>query len=308
MLDRKTFIQAVLKRPSWALLPLLESGLLDGVPDRAFLQLSYWAMTGKRLDFTHPKTFNDKIAWIKLYDRKPRYQAMADKYRVRPFVAEQLGEDWLIPLIGVWGSVDAVDFDALPRQFVLKCSHGHGGVIVCTDKAALDIFDARRTLQAAFDADYFGRAREWAYKDPQRRVIAEAYIDDQGGARPADYKFMCMNGKVKLVCVSRGLGDFGTGTVSFYLPDGTRAPFRRADYPDYPQDLVPDDTYVRMYRAAEKMARASEALFVRVDFYRVGDWPYFSEFTFYPCGGSIFFEPAFYDEAVGSLLSLPVGG
>lgn len=305
MLDKKTFWTAVRKRPSWLLLPVLESGLLDFLGDAPYLKLSYWAMTGKTLDVKNPRTFNEKIAWIKLNDRKPVYRIMADKLLARDFVAEHVGGEWLVPLVGSWDAPEDISLDELPERFVLKCSAGYGSTFICRDKASFDFEPAKAGLSKALRTDYFSRGREWAYKRYEPRIIAEEFVDDEGGERPADYKFMCMNGKVKLVCISRGLGDFDTGSVSFFFPDGSRAPFKRLDYPDYPGESPLPPSYADMVQAAEALASAAEAPFLRVDFYDMGGRPYFSEFTFYPCGGTMFLDPPESDAVLGLMLDLP---
>lgn len=305
MLDGKTFFKAVRERPSWLLLPLLESGLLDFLDDEPYLKLSYWAMTGKALDLKNPRTFNEKIAWIKINDRKPLYRVMADKLLVRDFVAEHVGEEWLVPLVGSWDDPELISLEDLPDAFVLKCSAGYGSTFICRDRESFDFAAAKAGLSKALATDYFSRGREWAYKRYEPRVIAEEFVDDAGGERPADYKFMCMNGRVKLVCVSRGLGNFEKGSVSFFFPDGSRAPFKRLDYPDYPGEDPLPPSCADMIEAAEKLASAADAPFVRVDFYDVGGRPYFSEFTFYPCGGTMFLDPPEYDGVLGAMLDLP---
>ena len=306
MLDKETFARAVAERPTFALLPYFEDGTFDFMPDEAYLPFHYNALTGNTLDLEHPVTFNDKIAWLKVHDRNPLYQQLVDKLAVREFVATYVGDGWLVPLLGVWNTPEEVDFDALPERFALKCTHSQGGVVVCRDKAALDRKAAIARLRTAYDRDFFSPAREWAYKDPTPRVIAEAFVDD-GGEVPADYKFFCMNGKVRLVCVSRAVGAAheGQGSISFFWPDGERAPFKRADYPDFPSDLVFPAAYDEMYAAAEVLSHATGAPFVRVDLYCASERPFFSEFTFYPCGGTIFFDPPEFDRVVGDLLDLP---
>lgn len=305
MLDRKTFFRAVADRPSWLLLPLFEAGFFSFLKDERYLQLQYKMLTGKKLHLHPPKTFNEKIAWLKLNDRKPLYQMLADKYRVRSFIQENLGEEWLIPLLGVWSDEEQVDFETLPEKFVLKCSHGYGGAVICKNKAELNAGEAKSKIRKTLNTEFFGRGKEWAYKDAIPLVIAEKFMDDNGGERPADYKFMCFNGKVKFFCVSRGLGDFSTGSVSFFYPDGSRAPFKREDYPEYEGINILPKSFENMKAAAEKLAAKAHAPFIRVDFYEVAGHPYFSEFTFYPCGGTIFFEPPEYDLVLGKLLQLP---
>lgn len=308
MLDAKTFVRAVATRPAWVFLPLIERGWLGWLDDEMYLRFSSWVMLGRPLNLRHPITFNDKIGWLKINDRKPIYRIMADKCRARSFVEKTVGALWLLPLLGTWDDVEQIDFERLPDKFVLKCTKGNGGVAICSDRSSFDEERARLRLARALEKDYYMAAREWAYKSAGPRIMAEAFVGGGAAARPADYKFMVMNGKVKLVCVSRGLGDLETGAVSFFLPDGTPAPFKRADYPECSADLVIDEEYLRMYEAAERLAVASDAVFLRVDFLRGRKRAYFSEFTFYPCGGSVFFDPPAYDALVGSLLELPETG
>ncbi len=305
MLSGDVFWDAVRDRPSWLLLPLFEKGVFSWLGDAPYLKLQYWAYSGKRLDIAHPRGFNEKIAWIKVNDHRDIYRLLADKYEARDFVAQHLGADWLIPLLGSWDTPDQIDFSRLPERFVLKCTNGYGGAVLCRDAAALDRDAARRTLAKTLKTNFYRRSREWAYRCERPRVICEELIDDGGGARPADYKFMCMNGRVAYVCLSRGLGDFDTGAVSFFDREGRRAPFKRRDYPDVPEDTRMPDSFASMRQAAELLARAADVPFVRVDFYEVQGHPYFSEFTFYPCGGTMFLEPERYDRELGDMLQLP---
>ena len=308
MLKPATFLRAVAERPSFALLPLLEAGAFNALDDRTYLPFAYRVLTGERLDIEHPRTFNDKIAWLKLHDRKPVYQELADKYRARAVVADVLGEAWNVPLLGVWDDPAQIDFGALPDSFVLKCTHGYGAVQVCTDKASFDTDRACRVLARTLRTDFYGRAREWVYKDAEPRIIAEPYLG-ANGERPVDYKFMCMNGRVTFVCLSRSVSAAHDtpGGLSFFLPDGTPAPFGRADYPPLQGGWRQPASYLRMYDAAERLSRAIEAPFVRIDLYDAGSASLFSECTFYPCGGTMFLDPPEYNEVLGRMLELPGG-
>lgn len=304
MLEKKEFWRAVRKRPAWLLLPFFESGLLNSVRDDRYLKLQYWAYTGKKLHLNPPVTFNEKIAWLKMHDRRDIYRILADKYAVRQFVEKYLDETWLVPLLGVWDSVEAINLDDLPDAFVMKCTHGYGGTVLCRDKRTLDFEKTKMDLKKVMNTDFYGRSREWAYYQPKPKVIAEALIDDGGGSRPADYKFMCFNGKIEFICISRGLGDFSRGAVSFYYPDGSPAPFKRKDYPNYPEEQGMPQYFETMKRAAELLAEAADVPFVRIDFYEAKGKVYFSEFTFYPCGGTMFLDPPQYDGMLGNLLQL----
>jgi hypothetical protein len=307
MLDATTYAAAVKARPSYALLPRFEDGSFDYLDDATYLKINYKAITGKALRLDPPRTFDEKIAWLKLHDHNPLYHRLVDKYQVRGFVEGLLGQDWLVPLLGVWDRPEDIDFAALPERFVLKCTAGYGATIVCTDKAALDPQSVCERLSAAMRTDYFSRAREWAYKDPTPRVICEEYLGEPSGSLPLDYKFMCFSGKARYVCLSRSVSAAHdtAGAVSFFTPDKARAPFRRLDYPDLADaDVVWPDAYPEMLAAAERLAKATGAPFVRVDLYEHHGRPCFGEFTFYPCGGTMMLEPADAGLALGEELRL----
>lgn len=303
MISKKDYIQAVRKRPLCLFLPLFETNLLKWIPDERYLKMEYRVITGKKLNLHPPVTFNEKIQWLKLHDRNPLYRDLTDKYRNRKFVEKYIGEKYLVPLLGVWDRAEEIDFDSLPNRFALKCTHGYGGIVLCRDKKSLDVKKAREKLNRALDTDFYPRGREWAYGNAAPKIIAERFIDDGGGARPADYKFLCMNGKVRCVCISRSLGD-EEGCVSFFDPKGERLPFKRVDYPDYPKDQPLPASFQEMKEAAEILAKASQGPFIRVDFYEMQTNIYFSEFTFYPCGGTMFLDPPEYDKVLGEQLEI----
>ena len=153
---------------------LLRRHLLDWMPDATFLKLAYKSRMGRKLDLDNPQTFNEKLQWLKLYDRRPEYTMMVDKYKVRDYIAEKLGEEYLIPLLGVWDDPDEIDFDALPNQFVLKCNHNSGlGMCICKDKTKLDIEKVKEELRKGLKQDYYLTGREWPYKDVLRKIICE---------------------------------------------------------------------------------------------------------------------------------------
>lgn len=305
MLEKKKFWEAVRGRPEWLLLPLFESGFLNWMDDKTYLKIQYWAYTGKKLNLKNPGTFNEKISWLKLYDRRKIYRLLADKYFARRFVEKVLGSSWLVPVYGVWKSVKDIDFENLPNQFVLKCSHGYGGTVICKDKEKLDIKNAKKILTKTIRTDFYGRSREWTYYHPHPRILAEKLVDDKGGERPADYKFMCFNGEVRYVCISRSLRDFDKGCLSFYQADGKKAPFKRVDYLECPSGQKLPQCFDEMKRAAERLAKKINLPFVRTDFYEEEGKVYFSEFTFYPCGGTMVLNHEKYDRMLGDMINLP---
>ena len=149
--------------------------MLNWMSDEAFLKRKFKLRMGYDLDLDNPKTFNEKLQWLKLYDRKPEYTMMVDKYRVREYITQKIGAEYLIPLLGVWDSPNEIDFAALPEQFVLKCNHNSGlGMCICRDKSSLDLRKVRRELRKGLRQDYYLPGREWPYKDVPRKIIAPA--------------------------------------------------------------------------------------------------------------------------------------
>ena len=273
------------------------------LPDPLFLRLRYKMLTGRRLHLWRPRSFNEKIQWLKLHDRRPEYSSLADKAAAKSIVDGRLGKQVSIPTLGCWERASDIDFDSLPQQFVLKCTHDSGSVIVCRDKSALDRDAAVRSLDAALKKNFYYAAREWAYKDIRPAVIAEPLLSDGHAEGLTDYKFFCFNGEPRLLYISRGLEDHSTARISFVGLDWTPAPFRRSDY-------TPFETLPEKPAGLDKMMRYSRILaegtyFVRVDFYEAGGEVYFSEMTFYPTGGYLPFGSDEEDLTLGGWLKLP---
>lgn len=282
---------------------LTKLGIFNGMSDEMFLKLKYKNVFGKKLDLENPKTFNEKLQWLKLYNRKPEYTIMVDKYKVRDYIAQMLGEEYLIPLLGVWDDPDEIDFDALPDQFVLKCNHNSGlGMCICKDKSKLNIPKVRAELRKGLKENYYIKFREWPYKDVPRKIIAEKYMTNGNGEDLNDYKLMCFNGKVKttFVCSDRFSKD-GL-KVTFYDTDWRRMPFER-HYPASKAEIDKPQTYEKMVTLAEKLAFGIP--FVRVDFYEINGNIYFGELTFFPGSGYEEFTPEEWDKTLGDWIKLP---
>lgn len=295
-------IRKIMQHPEKILQVLIDGERMSFLPDRCFLQLEYFACLGKKLNLENPTTFNEKLQWLKLYNRRPEYTMMADKYLVREYIAKTLGEEYLIPLLGVWDDPDEIDFDALPDQFVLKCNHNSGtGMCICKDKSKLDIAKVRRELKRGLKENYYLKHREWPYRDIQRKIVCEKYMDD-GSGELKDYKFMCFDGtpRCSFVCSDRfspeGL------KVTFYDMNWKIMPFER----HYPHSEVPikkPQSYEEMVRLAEVLAKGIP--FVRVDFYEIAGRPYFGELTLFPGSGCEEFSPEEWDATLGTWIPLP---
>lgn len=286
-------------------------GLYRSLDDETYIKKRYHAKFGRKLNLECPKTFNEKLQWLKLHDRKPIYTQMVDKVEAKKLVADAIGDEYIIPTLGVWNRFEDIDFDALPDQFVLKCSHDSGGLAICRDKKKFDLEGARKKINASLSCNYYWRGREWPYKDVRPRILAEKYMEDASDGLQespkgiTDYKFFCINGKPQLLYVSRGLDNHLTAELSFYGMDGVEKTFRRRDYRPYHNANIPEN-FDEMKAVAEKLAGFVACPFVRIDLYSIDNHVYFSEITFSPCSGMIPFEPESADEELGKLLYLPI--
>lgn len=272
------------------------------IPDRLYIQLLFFRHLHKRINLEQPKAFNEKLQWLKLYDRNPEYTKMVDKYAVKQYVSEKIGSEFIIPTLGVWDNPEDINFSDLPDRFVLKWNHDSGSIVICTDKSILDRREAVSRLKSRQKFSGFWYAREWPYKDVVPKVIAEKYIEDSSGYLN-DYKLMCFNGKVRcsFVCTDRFSED-GL-KVTFYDRSWNQMPFSR-HYPVSDMPVPRPKNYDALVHLAEKLSEGIP--FVRVDFYDVNDRVYFGEMTFYPGSGLEEFDPEKWDYVLGSWLELPV--
>lgn len=270
--------------------------------DKWYLKVMWKRCMGYKLDLEHPKTFNEKLQWLKLYDRKSIYTTMVDKYKAKQWVANRIGEQYVVPTLAAYNSVDEIDLDKLPDKFVLKCNHDCGSVVICKDKSTFDLEAAKKTLAAAMEKNYYWKAREWPYKNVKRVVLAEKFLEVPEANDLIDYKMMAFGGKVKcgFTCTNRR-SDEGL-YVTFYDTDWKKMPFERT----YPAEVKPVEkpaSYELMIELAEKL---SENLpFSRVDFYEIEGKPYFGEITLYPGAGFEAFEPKEWDKTLGDWIELP---
>ena len=254
------------------------------------------------MDLINPQSFNEKIQWLKIHDRNPEYTKMVDKYGAKEYVKKILGEKYIIPTIGVWDDFKDIDFDILPNQFVLKCTHDSGGLVICRDKKSFSIAQAKKNITKSLKREFWQTFREWAYKDVKPRIIAETYMEDKKSKTLVDYKFFCFNGSPKLLYVSEGLENHSTARISFFDLEGKRLPFYRNGFQPFDDDIFLPETYDEMLQCADKLAKAVASPFVRIDLYEINRKVYFSEITFYPNGGYIPFEPHEWDKKLGDLL------
>ena len=280
--------------------------LVGLIPAKPWLSYRFRRKLGYSMDWKDPKTFNQKLQWLKVYDRKPIYTTMVDKYEAKKYVADLIGEEYIIPTLGVWDSFDDIDFDKLPQQFVLKCTHDSGGLAIVRDKAKFDKEAARKQFQIALKRNPYPVTREWPYKNVKPRILAEAYMEDETATVGlTDYKFFCYNGVPKMLYASQGLEDHATARISFFDLEGKRMPFWRSDYRPMEGDLILPENFSQMMEKAQVLAKEVDCPFVRIDLYSIKGETKFSEITFSPCSGMVPFEPQEWDEKLGSWIELP---
>lgn len=270
--------------------------------DKEYLEKMYKGLLGKKLDLSSPKLFNEKLQWLKLYDRRDIYTDMVDKYKVREFIKNAVGESYLIPLLGVWDSPDQIDFDSLPDRFVIKCNHNSGlGMYICTDKSTADFSKIRRDLAAGLAEDYYSKFREFPYKNVSKKIIAEQYMEDTSGGL-IDYKVHNFNGEPKVVLVCKDRFSANGLTEDFYTADWEHMPLKR---PDIPNSKDPMPRPRQLNEILELSKKLSEGIpFVRTDFYIINNRVYFSEITFFPGSGFAPFEPDEWDKTFGDWIDL----
>lgn len=271
------------------------------VPDSIWIRLQYYRNIGRWPDLTNPKTFNEKLQWLKLHDRNPLYTKLVDKYEVKKIVAEQIGNEYVIPTLGVWDKFDDIDFDKLPNQFVLKCTHDSGGLIVVKDKSKLDIGAAKKKINKCMKMNYYWTFREWPYKNVKPRIIAETYMEDESGYELKDYKVFCFNGVPKALFIATDRGIHKT-KFDFFDADLNHLPMKQY-YPNNPKIKIPDPEGIKkMFELAHVLTKNFKHC--RADFYDINGKIYFGELTFSHFSGMQAMEPREWDEKFGSWLVL----
>ena len=269
--------------PKKIILYLMNKNYLSFIPDETFLKMKYKLMMGKKLDLENPKTFNEKLQWLKLHDRNPEYTKMVDKYEAKEYVANIIGKEYIIPTLGVWDKFDDIDFDALPNEFVLKPTHTSGNVFICKDKSKIDYKKLKKQVNKWLKRDYYRIHREWPYKNVKPRIIAEKYMEDQTGEL-VDYKVYAFNGKCDYVmtCVDRAKGET---KFLYYDKNWNLKKEFSFDGLKYGQtiNVARPKNLDKMFGFAEILSK--DIPFVRVDFYEANGNLYFGELTFFPSAG-----------------------
>lgn len=278
------------------------TGLLPLLSDKTFLKMYYPVMMNEELDLKNPKTFNQKLQWLKIYDRKPEYTTMVDKYAVKEYVADKIGKEYIIPTLGVWDNFDDIDFDSLPNQFVLKCTHDSGGLVICRDKSKLDIAMAKKKINMSLKHDYFYNGREWPYKNVPHRIIAEQYMADD----LRDYKLFCFDGVPRMTLVWSERFTKDGLKEDFYDEAWNHLNVQRHAHGNAILPIQRPKQYELIKKLAAKLSEKMP--FARIDFYEINEKVYFGEITFYPASGFEEFKPEEWNLKLGEWIKLPTGG
>ena len=291
-----------LTKPYYRTRVLIKLGYYDSLSDEEFLKKVFPKYMGYPLDLENPKTFSEKLQWLKVNYRNPIQTVMVDKHEAKNFIAERVGSQYIIPTLAVWDSVEDIDFDALPNQFVLKSTHDSGGIVICKDKSSLDFEAAKAKLSVSLKRDYSKIAREWAYQNVPRRIIAEEYISELGKNDLLDYKMYSFHGEPKLTVVcSNRFSKIGT-RMNFYDINWEPMGIHFGHYPPLPTEFPKPATYEEMKRLTAELSK--DCPFLRVDFYEIKGRLYIGELTFFPGAGFEKFRPMTKDYELGEWLHL----
>lgn len=271
-------------------------------PDKLYLSILFWCRMGKKIDWASPQTYSEKLQWLKLYNRDPKYTVMVDKAAVKDYVASIIGKEYIIPTLAIWDKTSEIEWDSLPEKFVLKCTHDSGGVVICKDKNNFDRQNAIQKIDKALKSNYYYLHREWPYINVPRRIIAEQYMEDEFGEL-RDYKWFCFDGEVKalFIATDRSKGDHAT-RFDFFDENFNHLPFTNG-HPN--ADVQPEKPkmFEEMKALAAKLSKGIPH--VRIDFYEVGTKIYFGEMTFFHWSGFMPYDPEEWDYKFGSWLKLP---
>ena len=302
-------IKRYLKKPALIIPYLGKYGWFRWMSDEAYIKMVYRIHFGVYPDLEHPKTYNEKLNWLKLHDRQPKYTDIVDKYTVKQYISRIIGTEYVVPTLGVWDRFEDIDFDALPNQFVLKCTHDSGGLVICRDKSKLNKAKARRKINSSLKRNYYWTGREWPYKDVKPRIIAEPYLEEHNCMYPnhvdanilTDYKFFCFNGIPKVMYIAK---DIGIGPESDYFDmDFVHLPIIMDGDSFAPVPPVKPKHFEKMKEIAAVLSR--NIPHIRVDFYCVDDKLYVGELTFFHSSGMCHIYPEEWDYKLGEWIATP---
>ncbi len=286
--------------PSFRFLENAKWGMYNNVPDDVFLKKAFKLFLGYELNLENPKTFNEKMQYLKIHNRQDVFTTMVDKYLVKDYVSKKIGEQYVIPLLGVWDKFEDIDFNKLPDQFVLKSTHDSGSIVICTDKEKINKESAKQMFEKSLKRQYYYTWREWPYKNVKPRIIAEKYMKDRNSENLNVFKFLNFNGNPEIVQViqddktdKESIDYFNTKWEKIQITQG---------FPNSEHSLSKPETLDTMLKLAEKLSEGFP--FLRTDFYEINGKVYFSEFTFFSDTGLGKFDPPEWDLKLGKMIDL----
>lgn len=276
------------------------------VPDELYLKMKYWAVTGRDLNLDHPQTFSEKIQWLKLNDKNPLYTMMVDKIEVKKFIKNRIGQEYIIPTLSECENMDDIDFESLPNQFVLKCNHDSGGVVVVRDKNKINIEEIMKTMGRRLRSNYYYYGREWPYKDVIPRILIEQYMEDERIGDLRDYKIHCFDGTPSFIqVIGNRVLENKKAKQSFYDFKWKKIDLIFGDYPPYSYELEKPHNLEKMFLISSELSKNLK--YVRVDLYEINERLYFGELTFYPNSGFYSYNSLFSyedDLSLGNMIKL----
>lgn len=270
--------------------------------DEKYLKKAFKVRMNRKLDLENPRSFSEKLQWLKLYDRNPLYSSLVDKFLVKQYVKELIGDEHIIKTLGIYDNFNDIDFSSLPKQFVIKCTHDSGGLIICKDKDKFDIRRARKKINSCLRHNFFYAQREWPYKNVKPRIIIEEYMEDALTQDLRDYKFFCFNGVVKALFIATNRNSDSETCFDFYDENFIHLPFTNG-HPCSEKTILKPTRFEEMKEIAAKLSRGFAQ--VRIDLYEVNGNVYFGEYTFFHWSGMMPFNPEKWDYIFGSWIDLP---
>ena len=290
----------VVKRPELIGIRIIEN-ISYFIPDKLYLRIMYKLYTRHCLDLKNPIDYTEKLQWLKLYNRCPEYTMMVDKIRVKEYVAKIIGQEHIIPTLGVWEKPEDIDFDKLPDKFVLKCNHNSGsGMCICKDKNKLNLSEVKKKLKKGLAQNYYLHAREWPYRNVHRQILAEKFMENGGEADLVDYKFFCFDGEPYIMYVSCDNSDHST--TDFFDMNYNLLPIRMKDPNSNNPSPKKVEEFDEMRNYARKLSKGIPH--VRVDFYVINHHVYFGELTFFHNAGFSLVHPDEWNRKLGDMIDL----
>ena len=296
-------IRKIIDNPKLLIIYITQKKIGHILPDKLYVKLKYRVVCNSKLNLKHPKTFNEKLQWLKLNDRKEIYTTMVDKYAVKKYISDIIGEEYVIPTLGIYDKYDDIDFDSLPDMFVIKCTHDSGGgLVICRDKSQLDHKWAKNKIEKSLKYNYYWNCREWPYKNVPRRILVEKYMEDNSnkGKNLNVYKIFCFNGEPKIFQVIQN-DKTQDETIDYFDADWNLLKMKQS----YPNSAIPLNKPQRVNEMIDIAKKLSNGFpFLRVDLYEINGSIYFSELTFYSDAGFGKFQPPEWDDKLGEWIKL----